>query len=556
MKFHRAFAGFAAFIFLGNGVAKSPDIFETQKISEPLLEALPAGGVEESLAPNILNTTELEDIVQEPFPEEEFPRQKLTFLDKQKQLFYLLARLKRSGPARPLGAIILQKAPRDKETLLVLCSLELERKNPAGVIHYARRFLKFYPTDHQGWYFIAAAESQMRHFARAQGILEGMKAKYFSKKAFPYQVDLASTARLSGDWRTALAIYKKLLEDQQIAPKLRDEARGIIDQIYREQLSRIAISTVFQDLTGTGQILRSEARWESPLTNRIRLEVAFQQDNLHQLANGVARDFRVIQHQATVAFETHIEQSWYLKTEVGGSNEGLLAAAELRRKLAPGKAWFFGAGYNIQATDSLALELLDGRQSKAYFGADWTLDDASNWRVAALAFGRVVTVEQQMLGNGGGAEWQLERILMTDPVSIRMAYVGQFAKFNTTATNPSMVQSLFTQGSTPVQQENALANEGVVAGSPETLINPSINYHGLTFSAKRAILPSWTVETVGVLGYYFDTSQASYGGFLRNTWRPKKSIEAQFNVGYLSSGVQSNVGSQVLEISLALQVLF
>lgn len=145
---------------------------------------------------------------------------------------------------------------------------------------------------------------------------------------------------------------------------------------------------------------------------------------------------------------------------------------------------------------------------------------------------------------------------MRDPVIIRVAYNGQLSFFNTTSTNAALVQPLFAPLATPAQEEEALGNEGIVAGSPETLITPTINYHGLSFSLSRDILPRWRIEVIGLTGYYFDTSQLNYGGFVRNTFYPRKSIELQTNLGYLNSGLQSNIGSQVFQMTLSLQILF
>jgi len=502
--------------------------------------------------PDILETPEIDA----PVPEEVAAPPKESLFQKQKNLLYLFSRLNRPRPARPLAARILKEAPSDKETLLVLCSMELERKNASGVLHYARQFLKSYPEDDQGWYFIAAAESLLGHHARAQGILDTMRATLFRNKEFPYKVDLASTARLSGDWRTALAGYKELLDDRQLAPALREDARRIIDEIYREQLPRLNLAADYQSLFSTGEILRTDASWESPLTNRIRLRVNLHRDDLHQKPDGAARSIYDSRMEGTVGFDAHVVQSWHLSAAVGGSGAGFLAAAELRRRITTTRSWFVGAGYNQRATDSLALEILDGRQSRAYAGFDWTLDDESDWRVSATSSARIVTVDNAILGNGWGLEWQVERVLMRDPVNIRLAYVGQYSRFDTTATDPEIVQPLFDPGSTAAEEVAALDAEGILAGSPETLIDPEINYQGLTLAARRDILPQWTIEAIGIFGYYFDSSQTNYGGYIKNIWRPRKSIELQVNAGYLSNGTQSNTGSQVFELSLALQMLF
>ena len=519
-----ALLALAAVLFAGGAFAQTPDILDTPEIAAPEAAAPP------------------------PPPEPLF--------QKQKRLLYLFARLKRARPARPLAARILREAPSDKETLLALCSMELERKNAAGVLHHARRFLAFYPDDDQGWYFVAAAESMLGHYARAQGILENLRATTFQNKEFPYKVDLASTARLSGDWRTALAVYKELLADRQIAPTLRDEARRILDEIYREQLPRFTLASEYQHLLSTGEILRTDADWESPLTNRIRLLVHLHRDDLHQMPNGVARAIYDSRMEGTLGLDAQVAHSWHLRAEAGASSAGFLASAELRRKVAPMRSWFVGADYNRRATDSLALEILDGRQSRAYAGFDWVLDDEADWRVSATAAARIATVDSAILGNGWGAEWQVERVILRDPVAIRLAYVGQYSRFDTTATNPAIVQPLFDPGSTAAQQTAALDTEGILAGSPETLIDPEISYQGMTLSARREILPQWTMEAVGIFGYYLDSSQTNYGGYFKNSWHPRKSIDVEASVGYLSGGMQSNTGSQVYIFSLALRVLF
>ena len=477
-------------------------------------------------------------------------------LQARKEIFYLLARLGKYGAARPLGEFILKENPAEQETLLVFCSMELERRHAAGVRRYAKQFLEFYPEDHQGIYFMAAAESLEGNYAQALDILESLRARQFADRDFPYKVDLASSARLAGDWRTALVLYQELLADQQSAPALRSEARRILDEIYREHSPRIIAVSDYQNLLSTGAIFKNELAWESPLTNRMRLSVRLEQRDLSQEANGAARELTESYQQGEIGVEAHLASSWWLNASLGGSNAGLIAAAELRRRIAPTKSVFLGAEYNQIATDSLALQLLDGRENRVEMGWDTTVDPAMNWRVAGLAFARMVTVDSEVLGHGGGGEWQVERLLMRDPVIIRVAYNGQLSFFNTTSTNAALVQPLFAPLATPAQEEEALGNEGIVAGSPETLITPTINYHGLSFSLSRDILPRWRIEVIGLTGYYFDTSQLNYGGFVRNTFYPRKSIELQTNLGYLNSGLQSNIGSQVFQMTLSLQILF
>jgi hypothetical protein len=57
-----------------------------------------------------------------------------------------------------------------------------------------------------------------------------------------------------------------------------------------------------------------------------------------------------------------------------------------------------------------------------------------------------------------------------------------------------------------------------------------------------------------VFGYYVDNSQLDYGGYLRATYRLRKSVEVTMSGGYRSSGTGSNTGSQTVELSLAMRI--
>src|SRR5215210_1520623 len=82
------------------------------------------------------------------------PESKLS-LDDLRALLHLYSRVGRPKMVEETAGKILKQNPRDQETLRMLASYYLERKDAPRTLKYARALVKFYPDDAEARFLLA-----------------------------------------------------------------------------------------------------------------------------------------------------------------------------------------------------------------------------------------------------------------------------------------------------------------------------------------------------------------------------------------------------------------
>jgi tetratricopeptide (TPR) repeat protein len=491
-------------------------------------------------------------IAQEEPPSEVAPA--LTPERRNRQLLYLYARLNHPAGAEKLAREVLAKNPGDRETLLALGSMYLERKDARRLRLMAKRVLDHYPNDDQALFFLASAFSLEGQHAEAEAILRRLRADQFRNKPYPYLLDLASEARRAGHWHESILAYRELLEDNQLSLDLRAEARQVLDELYRENLPQLHPSVNWEILSNTGSIVRSQLRYEHPVTTRHRLLVDVRRDDLSQWENAFVRGVQDSRMQGIVAVETRITQPWHMLLGIGGSTAGPVATGGFRHKLAGDEGEVrFAANYNARALDSLALEILDGRQSDVRAILQYRMDAETGARCEI--YGRQVTAQDETLGYGWGLLPGIDYVALRKPIEVVIGYQGNVAFFDTTSNDTSLVAPLIQPGLSPIAALDA--SEGLtLTQSPDGLIASVINRHNFVFSLRGRIMKQWRWQVDGFAGYAFDVIDAEYGATLRTTFEIRKSLEFELGAGWRNSGSNSNSSSSVTELSMAMHAYF
>jgi len=459
-----------------------------------------------------------------------------------KHLLYLYARLNKPKVAEALASKVLTQSPGDRETLLVMGSMYLERKNAVKTLQMGQLVLKYYPDDNQGWYFIASAYSIMNRMQESEAIFRRLKDHQFKQGPFPYDIDLGSAARLTGHWREAMHAYKRILSANNISPQLRQEARRVLDEIYRENLPQMTVSSDWVSLE-TGDIWRQEFEFAFPADERNRIFVSVIRDEISIEETEFLKPGWGDRIQGLVTDETFWPSDWRTRVGLGSNGNEPVALIRARHEFEPECAFSFGPEYNFRAQDSLLLEQMDGRQDRMVTELGWLLlpDTKLNWE----GFIRRVRIGDEEIGQGYGFTGLVEQRLLRKPFELTIAYQGQFESFDSRDTH----SILDNPGAKPLPaQFDPVTGALVTPQTPQRtdLVSREINRHDLILILRGKFIKQWGYE-VGVQGgYLFVEESEGYGAYGEFQWFFTKSIEMRWRAGYQSSGEASNSSSEVL----------
>jgi hypothetical protein len=451
-------------------------------------------------------------------------------------LVYLYARLSQPHLAEALAVKILSAYPSDRQTLLALASLAVEQKDAAAVLRLAHRYLAFYPGDHQGRYFLGAGHYLAEHYAEANAVLRELKHEQFIARPYPYETDLASAALAAGDWYRAMLSYQELLRHHALGDDLRTEVRRVLDGLYREHLPRLEASAASTRLN-RARVWRYGFHEASHLTDRHWLDLRYTRDDVSLDAAPSLRAAHAPRAEAVGTLTTVYDRRWWSDASLGASREGLLAGARVHYRFAKEREVSLDAFGNERATDSLALEALDGRQHRAGLAVSWLIE--ADLVFLARANLRALRIGGHALGRGAGLDLTLDQTLTREGHGPRLTvgYRGSLATFSPDSTAPlSLVAPLADPAFGPPAQQALVAN----------LVSRRLNRHGLGLLVADRLGSAWLGRFAAGADYDFALAAASWNTSLALSFFPRKSIELSGEFGYASSAMSSNAGSAAM----------
>ncbi len=454
-------------------------------------------------------------------------------IDENRQLVYLYARLNKPKVAEKIAQQILAKTPGDRQVLLVLASMYVEQKDPQATLEIARRYLKFYPGDHQGRYFLGAGHYLAREYAEANRVLRQLKLEQFAQRKYPYETDLAASAYAAGDWYRAMLSYQELLRHHALGDELRDEVRRVLDGLYREHLPRWEAS-VAQTKLKNAEVWRYGALNGQHISDRHWLETRIAQDDVELDAAPGLKPTRADRSEIVATLTTTYDRRWQTDAWLGVSRHGLLAGGRVRVRLAKERDVSLDVSFAERSTESLALEALDGRQHRASIGVNWLIE-ADLSLVARLA-AREVEIDSVRLGRGTGLDINLDQTLWRQGPRITAGYRGSIASFSPvdpTLLDPALVAPLADPAGGLAAQQAILAN----------LVSRRINRHGTGLLITDHLADAWFYRLSAGVDYDFELASVGWNAGWALTFRPRKSLEFTAEAAYTSSATASNAGS-------------
>ncbi|MEY2878578.1 MAG: hypothetical protein RLZZ15_958, partial [Verrucomicrobiota bacterium] len=463
--------------------------------------------------------------------------------DDKRYLVYLLSRLDAPARAQTLAAELLAENPADRATLLVLLSLALDQQDASATRRLAQTFLDFYPGDQQGRYFLGAGYLLARRFDEAAAVFRNLKREQFAARPFPYESDLAAASSAAGDWAGAMNSYRELLAHPDRAAPVREQVRRALDGLEREHRPRLEAASATTRLA-QARVRRTDASVAAHPTPRTWLALSCARDDVALDATPGLRPATSARAEAVATLTTVHNPRWTTEAALGASGAGALLGGRARYAFAPDRAVALELAAAARATDSLALELLDGREDRAALAIRWALP--RDFVFAARAQRRAVSLAHESLGAGAALDLNLDRAFTRadrHPEFI-LGYRGTWAAFSPdAAARPDLVAPLADPGATPAARSALLA----------TLISRRINRHGLgaTLADQRGSV--WRYRLSTGADFDFERAAPAWNAALALTFLPRKNIELTTELGHTSSAAASNAGSAATLLNFSLR---
>jgi hypothetical protein len=468
------------------------------------------------------------------------PESKLS-LDDLRALLHLYSRVGRPTMVEEMAGKILKQDSRDQETLRMLASYYLERKDAPRSLKYARALVKFYPNDAEARFLLAMGYRLDGQSRLAKEVLADLRLKKFENRLFPYETELASAALATGDWPQAIRSYREALKNPKLQPGEMIEARRQLEELYRLHSPQVVLketATLFK----SGLIFRSALDWTQPLAINHSLRLELDRDDLKLKRMEGLRAQWANRYDVLAAIESDY-RPWRTRVFVGLGDEGAIYGGNLTRVLGEDQYLTLSLHANQRATDSLLLEVLHGREDEVvlWWHSRFYPDITANVKLRA----RRILVDGETLGYGYSVDLNLERAILKNVPELRAGYRGLVSSYSQSSKNIQLLAGVVAPGTSASNQLVLLNN-----------LVSDINLHGIYLSWQQAINPEWSWQALIGGDYSFTRSTFGQSAEAGVSYFPSRKTEFIFNAGYSTSASTSEQDTERLELSLAFRWRF
>jgi Flp pilus assembly protein TadD len=464
-------------------------------------------------------------------------------LEHQRYLLYLYAKIGRDDMAENLARRVLAQQPNDRDSLLAMTVMYVEKQRADQALTYASSLYRLYPTDHEAAYYYGMANYLAGNFAEATRILQVLKLGEYRRKPFPYNVDLGQSALRAGNWDQAVRAYRELLDNNHVNDELRREVRVVLDQLYRRHLSRVeALGNAY--LLDAGEFQQYQVKGSHQLNRRTRIFAHLEHNQIEVEPTLNLRGRWNDANEVWAGAEYEVKPHALFSAWAGGANVGPQGGAKFRYRFEEKGEASIESFAHEKSRDGLLIQSLDGRQHRLTVAGSYYL------RPRLLVFGelsgRQVVVDGTELGRGINGSWNAEFFVRRDLSTFRLGYRGLASSFgrrleSTGILNPAVHPTVAAAARVPILDElvlNRIHREGIYADWLGRVYGPVFVHlrGGLDYAFERKAMEYYT--RIGLLIY------------------PRRSLEIVSEVGYNSSVANANGGSGQWEINIALRYWF
>ncbi len=462
------------------------------------------------------------------------------FLDSAEEAFQEIVDLPQSTSEDRAEARSRLKALR-VDRLIARGESALNKNRMAEAEAIARELEADIPVSPDAKAFRAAILNKQGRFIEAGALLEALRQA--QNREFDANAELANAYMNTGRWQEAAEQFA-IVENN---PKNDDLSRFDAARLRREMLARYrpTIGSHYDAESGAeGTVWRAAGEVSSGIIgDGNMLIVRTEWDQVHLAgARAIARQ-NAERFQAELAYRRVVSSGFFGEASIGGSDNDVIYGGKVGKLEGDGLAWELSYKANDRATDSLALEALNGRQNtlQLYLGTHFS----RRFYLDARAFFRQVHVQNHDLGQGWGLDMNIGCTLVEETMrrpELQIAYFNEISYFNT-----RQLPADFVQRNT---------RRGFAGDLSDQLIDRGINRHGIQLTLSKQLNHRVSAYIYGGVSYEFEIGQAEgrAGAGIEAYLAPNTTLN--IGVDYTTSGNTGNQGSDVLSGTIGVKMSF
>lgn len=458
--------------------------------------------------------------------------------EDRRYLMYLYAKTGRADMAEPLAQDILARDPANQEALLAMSSLFTDRKDTGRALHYATQLFRAYPDSNDALYYYGAANQLAGNYQEAASVLRFLRLEKFAGRPFPYQLDLASAAEKSGDWRTQQTAYQELLDQNQVDDQTRVMVRRVLEPMQREHGDHAFVQGTAY-LLDSGQLWQERGGGRTQVSDRNQLHAeALREDVLVRGTTLLNRRW-TDDTEGSLGVQTTWSSRWITDLWAGGHQNGFLGGARVMHRFPGNGALWLEAHGNERARDGLLLNSLDGRQHRLTLAGNHLI--AERFQTYGALTGREVLVDGEELALGWQANWGVEFLARRESPEFKVGYHGAYHANSRKSGNLALVGPALAPGLTVPQQTQVL----------NSLVLPWLHREGVYADLRDRLWGPFFYHLQGTADYAFERDSMEFGGRVGLTFQPRKSLEFGTELAYTTSAATTDGGSDLWEVGLS-----
>lgn len=466
----------------------------------------------------------------------------LTF-EQRRELFDLYVRLSRTRFAEALAEKLLAEKPGDKETLAGLASVYLDGGQTKKALETAQTLVKLHPSDPANQYLLGAAYYRASEYEKAHEVFLAVKQSHYPNVPFPFQSDLAASARQAHRWRIALSEYRELRDSTSVTDELRREAAQAMEEISWEHRPQVQLREMAA-LLKPGMVYRTALEYRQPVGDNHTVRFRLAREDTRLDAGPTIREQWNAQNEAALGLTSALSRRWESSLWAGGTESGPLGGAAVKTTFGEQRDLKLELSGYEQAKDGLLIESLKGRQHRLSLAGNYLF--TPHWLAFFEASGREVLVDHDRLGLGHGGNANLEHIWPFKKGELHLGYRAIWQNFSRENQDMALVNDLAAPGATLAERSTLLKD----------LVVSWLHREGGYVSWSHTLCPAFLYQATVGLDYAFDQSSPEYYALTGFSLRPAPRWELLAEGGYTSSASTSDRDSAQWEFNFSLRHRF
>jgi hypothetical protein len=379
----------------------------------------------------------------------------------------------------------------------------------------------------------ASILTKERRWKEARALLE--EVQVLQGATFDGAYALGEAYANEGDWKQAVQYLTIASNDKGSDAASQGEASRLARDIQARYLPTADVSLYGQS-ANEGTLFRQTAELSSGVV--ADKNIFFLRSIVAELkaGSGGVDTGSTTQAQVELAWRRLLNRGFYGEVSAGMHDDGAMVGARYGKYEGPGMAWSVGVQKGGRATDTLALESLNGRED--YVDVVVGSNFSNRFYLEARAFARNVDIGGRDLGSGFGLQGMAAYSFLPETKKrpeVAAMYFNQISTFN-------------GDGGTFEVRRAQVTADGLVARR--------INRHGVGLIASKRFSKNVQGFVSGGVSYEFASRQAEarVGAGVEANLGPKTTLN--IGVEYFTNGNARNSGGDVLSGTVSIRHSF